>query len=122
VLTNEELKKMLNPTSQDVVSVFKAEQITKFRIKEDWLFLEKENKMVVRIVGIAPVKEITNPDGTISDRPVFWLYYPDCRNYLAMRPITLHDAPGVQNWDQLFMGRSFNSKIDKVINERTPKQ
>jgi gliding motility associated protien GldN len=122
MLTSEELKTMLNPTSMDLATAFKAEQITKYRIKEDWLFLEKENKMVVRMVGIAPVKEITNADGTITEQPVFWLYYPDCRNYLAAKPVARNNAAGAQNWDQLFMSRNFNSKIDKVANGRTPKQ
>jgi gliding motility associated protien GldN len=122
VFTREELMASINLPLQGKASDFNAEQVTKYLIKEDWLFLEKENKMVVRMVGIAPVKETTNPDGTITFQPLFWLYYPNCRSYLAAQPLVVNNVPAVQNWDQLFISRNFSSTIDKVSNQRTHKQ
>ncbi len=94
---------------------FNPATVTKYRIKEDWLFLNKENELVVRIVGIAPVREVAGPDGTVTSQPAFWLYYPDTRNFLAEQKVVSKENPYVLNWDKLVEGRHFNSDIDKVI-------
>ena len=99
---------------------FSPEKVIKYRFKEDWLFLEKEHKMVVRIVGIAPVMKVTNPDGTSSEQEVFWLYYPNIRNFLAQHPANTGDAIRKLNWDELFESRNFKSKIVKVSETNRP--
>lgn len=35
--------------------------ITKFKIKEDWIFDEETSTLVVRILGIAPVRDVMDP-------------------------------------------------------------
>ena len=99
---------------------FSPEKVIKYRFKEDWLFLEKEHKMVVRIIGIAPVMKVTNPDGTSSEQEVFWLYYPNIRNFLAQHPANTGDAIKKLNWDELFESRNFKSKIVKVSETNRP--
>ena len=99
---------------------FSPEKVIKYRFKEDWLFLEKEHKLFVRIVGIAPVIKVTNPDGTSSEREVFWLYYPYIRNYLAQHPANTGDDIMKLNWDELFESRNFKSKIVKVSETNSP--
>lgn len=94
---------------------FNPASVTQYRIKEDWLFLSNENRLVVRILGIAHVKEVAGPDGTITSQPVFWLYYPDARNFLAQQKVVSKENPYILNWDHLFEGRHFSSDIDKVI-------
>ncbi len=40
--------------------------------------------MVVRIIGLAPVKDIIGDDGVYrGSQAMFWLFYPDIRNLLA---------------------------------------
>ncbi len=40
--------------------------------------------MYVRILGIAPEKTILNADGSFrAVLPIFWVYYPDLRTFLA---------------------------------------
>lgn len=115
-LTKEQFIALLTPGSQGV----NPAEITKYRIKEDWLFLASEKKMVVRIVGIAPVRVVTDAQGKATEQPLFWLYYPDTRNFLAQQKVIDNEHPFVLNWDQLFETRQFSSKIDKVTDTRVP--
>lgn len=94
---------------------FNPATVTKYRIKEDWLFLSNENRIVVRILGIAPIRESATSDGPVLPQPAFWLYYPDTRNFLAQQKVVSKENPYILNWDNLMEGRHFNSDIDKVI-------
>jgi gliding motility associated protien GldN len=113
-LTGDEVRKYVN------YNTF-PEMITKYIIKEDWLYLKNEGKIIVRIVGIAPVREAIAFDGTTTEKPLFWLYYPDIRNFLAQyKTYSLPNENTSYNWDELFEGRHFDSKIDKVMDETNP--
>ena len=97
---------------------FNPELVTKFRIKEDWIFDRNEGKMVVRIAGMAPMIDMYGDDGTFrATRSMFWLYYPDCREYLAQYEVInpLNDVARY-TWDEFFESRMFASKIIKVSN------
>ena len=97
---------------------FNPELVTKFRIKEDWIFDRNEGKMVVRIAGIAPLIDIYGDDGSFrASRPMFWLYYPDCRDYLSQYEVVnpLNDVARY-TWDEFFESRMFASKIIKISN------
>lgn len=109
-LTRQDFISLLAPGSQG----FNPAQVTKYRIKEDWLFLAKEHKIVVRIIGIAPLHEVAGIDGKAMEQPAFWLYYPDIRNYLSQQKVAGNTQPQIQNWDQLFESRAFSSDIIKV--------
>ncbi len=110
-LTKEQFISLLTPGSQG----FNPATITKFRIKEDWLYILSEDRLVVRMVGIAPVREVVGPDGKVTSQPVFWLYYPDTRNFLAQQKVVSKEKPYILNWDNLMEGRHFKGDIDKVI-------
>ena len=63
---------------------FDPTAIRKYRLKEDWIFDRNQGQMVVRIVGLAPVKDVVGDDGVYrGSQAMFWLYYPDIRNLLA---------------------------------------
>ena len=97
---------------------FRPETITKYRIKEDWIFDRNEGKMVVRIVGLAPVKDVIGDDGTYrGQQAMFWLYYPDIRGLLAQYEVfnPLNDVARY-TWDEFFENRQFSSKITRVSN------
>ncbi|MHB1921233.1 MAG: type IX secretion system ring subunit PorN/GldN [Chitinophagaceae bacterium] len=97
---------------------FDPTSIVRYRIKEDWIFDKQTSTMYVRILGIAPIKIITNSDGTIrGESPMFWLYYPDLRPILAR-----YDVYNPKNfalrmsWEDLFEMRFFHSYVIKEDN------
>ena len=115
--------KVYDPTS-DTYSIrvthtdFNPEIVTKYRIKEDWIFDRNEGKMVVRIVGLAPMEDIYGEDGGYrATRTMFWLYYPDIREFLAKYEVVnpMNDMYRY-TWDEFFESRMFASKIVKVSN------
>jgi gliding motility associated protien GldN len=97
---------------------FNPHLITAYRIKEDWIFDRNMGKMVVRIVGIAPVADLLNDDGSYKGSyAMFWLSYPEIRQTLSS-----YEVYNPQNdisrytWDEYFERRMFASKITKVSN------
>lgn len=101
------------------VTDFKPETITKYRLKEDWIFDRNVGQMIVRIVGIAPVKDIYDPNTNEyrASQAMFWLYYPDIRgllaSYEAVNPFNDMFRP---TWDEFFESRMFSARITKVSN------
>jgi len=97
---------------------FRPETITKYRIKEDWIFDRNEGKMVVRIVGLAPVRDVIGDDGTYrGQQAMFWLYYPDIRGLLAQYEVYNPENDVARyTWDEFFESRQFSSKITKISN------
>ncbi len=100
------------------ITDFRPETITKYRIKEDWIFDRNQGQMVVRIVGLAPVVDKYGDDGIYrGSQSMFWLYYPDIRGLLAN-----YEVFNPQNdmfratWDEFFESRMFSSRITKVSN------
>ncbi|MDH3652581.1 MAG: gliding motility protein GldN, partial [Saprospiraceae bacterium] len=87
-LTMEELNGMLfsidttfvtNPdTYEDEMTIVKNEinyeDIKRFRIKEIWFFDEESSTLKVRILGIAPVKDVydDNTGEFLFEQPMFW--------------------------------------------------
>lgn len=81
----------------------KPSSISKYRIKEHWLFTN-QGKMIVRIIGLAPL--------TTEGKPLFWAYFPNCREYLAQ-----FNAGNNKNWDEILSNREFTSTIENVIDD-----
>lgn len=94
---------------------FNPDQITKYRLKEDWIFDKNVGRMVVRIIGIAPYFDRTNEDGSFRGSvPMFWLYYPDLRVYNARFEVYNPENDVYRmNWDDFFEKRAFASYILK---------
>jgi gliding motility associated protien GldN len=97
---------------------FDPSTITKYRIKEDWIFDRNEGKMVVRIIGLAPVKDLYGDDGIYrGSQAMFWLRYPDIRVELAKYEVfNPENDVDRATWDEFFESRQFSSKITKVSN------
>ncbi|HEY8388617.1 MAG TPA: gliding motility protein GldN, partial [Parasegetibacter sp.] len=67
-----------------IIEEFDPDAIQKYWIKEDVVFDKESSRMHIRILGIAPLKNIYNADGSFRDvTPLFWVYYPDLRPMLA---------------------------------------
>lgn len=92
--------------------------ISKFRIKEIWFFDEEASMMKNRILGIAPIfKEEVEGLETALEYPLFWVYYPEARNYLAKyRLKNDHNDMAPMSWADCFDTRFFNSYIYKRSN------
>jgi gliding motility associated protien GldN len=94
---------------------FNPEAITKFRMKEQWIFDKNLGRMVVRIIGIAPYIDRYNEDGSYRlSLPMFWLHYEELRNtnvkYEVYNPE--NDVYRI-TWDDFFEKRLFASYIIK---------
>lgn len=105
-------------TLRTVRNDFNPDDVATFRLKEDWVFDKESSTLVVRILGIAPLKLIKNQDGSVRGQtPLFWLYYPDLRPVLAR-----HEVYNPKNftyrmsWEDLFEMRFFSSYITKEDN------
>ncbi|MBL7765577.1 MAG: gliding motility protein GldN [Chitinophagaceae bacterium] len=94
---------------------FNPEAITKFRLKEDWIFDKNLGRMVVRIIGLAPYIDRYNEDGSYRlSLPMFWLYYPDVRPTNARFEVYNPENDVYRiTWDDFFEKRVFSSYIIK---------
>lgn len=109
-LSGEEMVKIANKTTPD--------KIVGYRIKEDWLYLAKEHRMVVRIIGIAPLTEVTTGKTLTTPQPAFWIYYPDARPYMAAHEVYLSSTRAGMNWDELFERGLFRGASDKTVDTK----
>lgn len=95
-----------------------SDQVTRFRLKEDWHFDKQRGKVDIRIIGLAPMREVRSESGEVlGHAPLFWLYYPELRYYLANQEVfsSGNEAQRI-TFEQLFTKRRFASTIDKVSN------
>jgi len=97
---------------------FNPEMVSKFRIKEDIFFDKQRAKVETRIIGIAPVMKISTGDTTIAgEAPVFWLYFPECRNVFVKKDVSDPDKNMFDmSMDDIFLQRRFSSKIIRESN------
>lgn len=100
---------VVRPKASDPDSIYK------FRLKEEWIFDKESSRLFVRILGIAPVIPVKLSNGDIvpnSERPVWWVYYPDLRPVLSKYDIYNPKNFGAKmTWEELFEGRMFSSYI-----------
>jgi len=93
------------------------DSITKFRIKEEWIFDKESSRLFVRILGIAPVMGRKLSTGELipnSESPVWWIYYPDARALLAKNEVyNPKNFAARMSWEDLFESRMFSSYIIK---------
>ncbi len=125
--TNEEIQKKLN--SVDTIEVFDYDNNTyetkiipkefdpnnakQLRIKEVWFFDEEASDLDVRILGLAPIVDNTDRNGNVvSTGPLFWFYYPDMREFLAVNA-SFNEGSDVDmfSWEDVFENRLFSSYI-----------
>ncbi len=94
---------------------FNPDQVERYEIKEEWVFDKESSRMYVRILGIAPEKTILNADGSFrAVLPIFWVYYPDLRSFLAKYEAYNGKNYGARmSWEELFESRMFSSRVVK---------
>jgi gliding motility associated protien GldN len=131
-LSADSIRKILNPVTLvkqyddfgEVIGTIQqsnelsSDKITRYRIKEDWIWDRQRSERYVRILGIAPMLEDFDVDGnSVGFRPLFWLYYPECRYVFANSEVynMFNDAQR-RTYEDLFQKRYFSSYIVKEDN------
>jgi len=101
-------------TYEEVGSV----DIIAFRLKEDWFFDRERSMMDVRIMGICPVKNLLNDDGSVrGPKPLFWIYFPEARYVFANYDVfNRQNEAEKRTYEDIFWKRMFNSYITKRSN------
>ncbi|MEM8583269.1 MAG: gliding motility protein GldN [Bacteroidota bacterium] len=103
-----------------VVNELNPEDIKRFRLKEVWFFDRESSTLKVRILGIAPLRDIYDENGNfLYELPMFWVYYPHARYALANEEAYAYgnDAAN-RSWQDVFESRFFGSYIFQESNVR----
>jgi gliding motility associated protien GldN len=97
---------------------FDPSSVTKLRLKEDWFFDKETSTMLVRIIGLALIREKTSEAGDVlGDEVMYWVYYPDLRTVLSQHPVyNIKNDAATMSWEDLFEIRYFSSYIMKESN------
>ncbi len=106
-LTVDAVRKLLAPSDENDDAF---ESVSKFMIRQDWIYIGPEKKLVSRIIAIAPLRESVVADGVIIKEPIFWLYYPSIRPLFRETHVPGTDGSG-PNLDEIFENWSFRSPI-----------
>lgn len=109
-------------TGQEMTKItqkeFDPDIVTKYRLKEDWYVNRNTGRMERQIIGVAPIKDVYNEDGTYrTSQAVFWLYFPEIAPMLAQYEVFNPDNDMARmSWYDFFEGRYFASRIIKTSN------
>ena len=103
---------------KEIITPIESDKITRYRLKEDWIWDRQRSERYVRIIGIAPMIEDYDRDGeSMGYAPLFWLYYPECRYVFANADVfNLFNDAQRRTYEDLFQKRYFSSYIVKHSN------
>ena len=96
-------------------------EVTKYLVKEQWLFDKQSSTLQVRIIGLCPIREYVKEGDSELDglqkKKLFWIFFPEARQLLATHEVfnPFNDARRF-SFDDLFMKRRFSSYITQVSN------
>lgn len=99
-----------------VDKTFNPDNVTKFRIKEDWIFDRVLGRMVCRIIGLSPQLDKYGESSGVyqGSYAMFWIYYPELREanvkYEVYNP---ENDLFRMTWDDFFEKRMFSSYVVK---------
>ena len=104
-------------SSKMVLNEFNPDKITKFRVEEDVFFDKQRGRIDTRIVGIAPMMNIsTSADlpANITSVPAFWLYFPQLRYALVKEDVS-DPAKNIFDvtLDDVFIQHKFSASLVK---------
>lgn len=123
ILSSTDTINQIDPTTYEskikvVFNQINPDDIKRYRLKEDWYFDRQQSVLKVRILGIAPLKDVKNEAGEFMyEQPLFWIRYPDCREYLARnRAFIEGNDSNPMSWEDLFEQRRFSSYVTKESN------
>lgn len=93
--------------------------VKRFRLKESWYFDTRTGVLRFRILGIAPLINVTNSSGDfLYERPLFWVHYPTARPFLAHQKAYCpgDNLSATLTWEDMFEMRHFASVVYKENN------
>lgn len=107
--------------SKMALNEFDPSRVTKFRVKEDIFFDKQRSRLETRIIGVAPLMNITTSAElaeSVGATPAFWLYFPQLRYSLVQVDISDPDK-GLYDMtmDDFFVQNKFASAI---VRESSP--
>lgn len=107
--------------SKMTLNEFDPARVTKFRIKEDIFYDKQRSRLETRIIGVAPLMNITTSAElaeSVGSTPAFWLYFPQLRYSLIQVDVSDPDK-GLydMSMDDFFVQNKFASAI---IRESSP--
>jgi gliding motility associated protien GldN len=105
-------------TDTTIYNDFDPNSVSRYRLKEDWVFDKGTSTLYCRIIGIAPERTVLNDDGSIrAYAPMFWIYYPDIRPVLAKYDVfNPNNYYQRLSWEDLFELKFFASYVIKEDN------
>jgi gliding motility associated protien GldN len=102
------------------------DEITQILVKEVWYFDRKNSQLNCEIIGLCFIREYEKYLGapTSSGIPkaprknyLFWIYYPDAREYLATIPVfNPNNNTESYSFDELFVNRKFKANFVREAN------
>lgn len=107
--------------SKMALNEFDPTRVTKFRVKEDIFFDKQRSRLETRIIGVAPLMNITTSAElaeSVGATPAFWLYFPQLRYSLVQVDISDPDKGLYEmSMDDFFVQNKFASTI---VRESSP--
>jgi len=107
--------------SKMTLNEFDPARVTKFRVKEDIFFDKQRSRLETRIIGVAPLMNITTSAElaeSVGSTPAFWLYFPQLRYSLVQVDITDPDKGLYEmTMDDFFVQHKFAGTI---VRESSP--
>lgn len=95
---------------------FNIEDVSKFLVKEDWIFDRNLGRMVVRIIGIAPLKDVRDPNtGDYRySTAMYWIHYPTAREVLGKYEVyNPQNLVKRMTWSSYLEGGFYSSYVQK---------
>ena len=95
---------------------FDPDNVTKFRVKEDWIFDRRLGRMVCRILGVSPYLDKYGEQSGVyqGSYPMFWIYYPELReSHVKYEVYNTENDVFRMTWDDFFEKRMFSSFVVK---------
>ena len=96
-----------------------TDKVWKYWVKEDWFFDKQRSVLDVRIIGLCPLieKKTETGESTGADKPLFWVYLPECRPVFANQEVYMrHNDAERRTFEDIFWKRMFSSFIRKESN------
>jgi len=107
-------------TTVTIQGEIRPNEIKQYMVKEEWYFDKQSSSLQVRIIGLCPIREYerdNDASGEMQRQQVFWVYYPEVRNLLAMNlSLNPYNEAQSMSYDEIFIKRFFNSYVVKESN------
>jgi gliding motility associated protien GldN len=97
---------------------YQAGEVKSVKLKEIWYFDKQRSQMMVRILGLGPVREFVDAQTNLKrEETLFWIYFPDARPVLAKSVVFNNKNGGARlTYDDVFWKRLFDSYVYKEEN------